>query len=40
MPISTGRVMPPRPFSPPVTAVQRKATAYNMAAAASVSSEK
>ncbi len=36
----SGRTMPPRPFSPPVTAVQRKATTYIMAASAIVSSEK
>src|SRR5882762_2912288 len=32
--------MPPRPFSPPVTSVQRNATAYSIAASASVSNEK
>ena len=32
--------MPPSPSSPPVTAVQRKAMAYIIAASASVSSEK
>ena len=36
----SGRTMPPRPFSPPVTSVQRKATTYSMAESASVSSEK
>ncbi len=32
--------MPPRPFSPPVTSVQRNDTAYSIAESASVSSEK
>src|SRR5262245_35374861 len=32
--------MPPRPFSPPVTSVQRKATEYSIADSASVSKEK
>jgi len=32
--------MPPSPFSPPVTAVQRNETEYSIAASASVSSEK